>query len=195
MRRKRPAHQKLDTAKKIDPDWILNIKENIAAPSIILRSSLIMPVQAMRRSLLIHLHISESKWYQRKNKNFLVGSRSFQNLVFKASHRRLWRQPTYAATQFFTDSKIFWKIPGRRKGPLQGIFVEILPCSLFRFRFTYRATNGIRRCPAYKTPPVASNSTEAALAFFRIWATDLIVRPCEWRGSFRPLGTRWCRAS
>ena len=188
MRRKRPAHHKLDTAKKIDPDWILNIKENIAAPSIILRSSLIMPGQAMRRSLLIHLHVS--KWYQRQNKRFLVGSRSFQNLVFKASHRRLWRQTTYAATQFFTNSKIFWKIPGRRKGPLQ-----ILPCSLFRFRFTYRATNGIRRCPAYKTPPVASNSTEAAAAFFRIWATDLIVRPCEWRGSFRPLGTRWCCAS
>ena len=155
MRRKRPAHQKLDTAKKIDPDWILNIKENIAAPSIILRSSLIMPGQAMRRSLLIHLHVS--KWYQRQNKRFLVGSRSFQNLVFKAK--------------------------------------EILPRLLFRFRFTYRATNGIRRCPAYKTPPVASNSTEAAAAFFRIWATDLIVRPCEWRGSFRPLGTRWCCAS
>ena len=50
-------------------------------------------------------------------------------------------------------SKIFWKIPGRRKGPLQGIVVEMLPRSLFRFRFTYRATNGIRRCPAYKTSP------------------------------------------
>ena len=193
MRRKRPAHHKLDTAKKIDPDWILNIKENIAAPSIILRSSLIMPGQAMRRSLLIHLHVS--KWYQRQNKRFLVGFRSFQNLVFKASHRRLWRQTTYAATQFFTDSKVLWKIPGRRKGPLRGILVEILPRFLFRFRFTYRATNGIRRCPAYKTPPVASNSKEAAATFFRIWATDLIVRPCEWRGSFRPLGTRWCPAS
>ena len=107
----------------------------------------------MRRSLLIHLHISESKWYQRQNKIFLVGSRSFQNLIFKASHRGLWRQTTYVATQFFTNSKIFWNIAGRRRGPLQGIFVEILPCSLFRFRFTYRATNGIRRCPAYKTPP------------------------------------------
>ena len=129
MRRKRPAHQKLDTAKKMDLDWILNIKENIAAPSIILRSSLTMPGQAMRRSLLIHLHVS--KWYQRQNKSFLVGSRSFQNLVFKASHRRLCRQTTYASTHFFTDSKIFWKIPGRRKGPLQGVFVEILPRSLF----------------------------------------------------------------
>ena len=167
MRRKRPAHQKLNTAKKIDPDSILNIKENIAAPSIILRSSLIMPVQAMRRSLLIYLHISESKWYQRQNKSFLVGSRSFQNLVFKASHRRLCRQTTYAATHFFTDSKIFWKIPGRRKGPLQRIFVEILPRSLFRFRFTYRATNGIRRCPAYKTRPRGIKFHRSRLGIFQ----------------------------
>ena len=122
MRRKRPARQKLDTAKKIDPDWILNIKENIAAPSIILRSSLIMPGQAMRRSLLIHLHVS--KWYQRQNKRFLVGSRSFQNLVFKASHRRLWRQTTYAATHFLQTLKYSERFLAEGKDPSKGYLLK-----------------------------------------------------------------------